>query len=230
MFRELIDKLKVKKKQLQNQRTDNIVIETESIEEENNFKITVSSENNVYKIEIDDYISIGDYIKKMKSSDEYRILDLLCNCVLWNGNKQKVNKGTYYVITIDNYIYNILFTDEIIKIDERTKIKLDEQTQKENIIQERVITININKNEYHYYSAKHEQNGNTYYTKYYNKNRLYSLGTLNLTEEETYNEINSVIYNLEGIDEIETILDIELLKKQVLADFDKKLPQRKKKL
>ena len=228
MFRELIDKLKAKKKQLQSSTINNETIETKPIEEENKFDITISSQNNIYKIEISDYISVGDYIEKMKSSDEFHILDLICNCVLWNSDKQKVNKGTYYVISIANRIYNILFTDEKIRIDERTKIEIDEQTQKENITEERVITFYSNKNEYHYFGAKHDKTGDTYYTRYYNKNRLYSLGSLDLSKEETYDEINSVIYNLEGVEGIANILDIELLKEHILKDLSKNLHQRKK--
>ena len=78
---------------------------------------------------------------------------------------------------------------------------------------------NINENKYHYYSAKHESDGNTYYTKYYNKNRKYSLGTLDLTEQEAYEEIKCVIYNLENMKGIETILNMELLKEHVLNNL-----------
>lgn len=122
-------------------------------------------------------------MKKIKSSEEYSILDLVSNSVLWNSTRQKVNKGIYYVITIDNRIYNILFTDEEIVINERIKILVDEQTQKENITRERDITFNINKNEYYYFSAKHDITGDTFYTKYYSKNKLYSLGKLDLSEK-----------------------------------------------
>lgn len=226
MFRELIDKLKTKKKKLQDYATNNETIENKPIEEQNDFEITISRENNISKIVISDYISIGDYVKKMESSDEFHILDLLCNCVLWNSRKQKVNKGTYYIISNGNRLYNILFTDEKLMIDERTRIEFDEQAQKENITEERVIDINTN--EYYYFGAKHDKTGDTFYTRYYNKNRLFSMGTLDLSAKETYDEISSVIYNLEGINRIETIIDIEFLKKQVLEDLDKNLPQRKK--
>lgn len=230
MFKGLIDKLKTMKKQLQNYKTNNDVVQNKQIEEENKININISSKDNISKIEISDYISIGDYVKKMESSDEYSILDLIYNSVLWNSDKQKVNKGTYYVITIDNRLYNILFTDEKIKIDERTKVELDEQTQKENITQERLITFSLNKNEYHYFSAKHDKTGDTYYTRYYSKNRLFSLGKLDLTEEETYDEVNSVIYNLEGIEGIEGIVDIDLLKEYILKDLDKNSLKREKSL
>lgn len=229
MFKELIDKLKAKKKQLQNYRIENNTMETKTVEQ-NKSHITISVQNKISKIEINDYISMEDYEKIMKSSEEYQILELLCNCVLWNSNKQRVNKGTYYVIIVDNRIYNILFTGEKIKIDERTKIQLDEQTQKENITQERAITININKNEYRYYSAKHDKTGNTFYIKYYNKNRLYSLGTLDLNKEEAYEEINSVIHNLENIEGIKNILNIPFLKTNILEDLGKSFQQRKKEL
>ena len=79
-----------------------------------------------------------------------------------------------------------------------------------------------------FFSAKHDKTGNTFYTRYYNKNRLYSLGALELHEEETYDEVNSVIHNLESIEGIENILDIELLKTNILEYLDENLPQRKK--
>ena len=230
MFRELIDKLKSKRQHLQKYNTNNDVTETKTIEEEKEIDIKISKQDNIFQIEISDYISIIDFVNKKNSSYEYSILDMLYNCVLWNSEKQKVNKGIYYVTIVDNNIYNILFTDDKIKIDERTKKEIDEQAKKENIIQERVITYNINENKYHYYSAKHESDGNTYYTKYYNKNREYSMGILDLSEEETYEEVKSVITNLESIKDIENIVDIESIKESVLKDLSKNLLQKKKTL
>ena len=231
MLKELIEKLKIKKQQIQNYKTTNDDIKTGiKVHEEKEVEIIVSNQNNITKIEIPDYVCIGDFVDKKNYGEEYKILDLLCNCVLWNSDKQKVNKGIYYVIIIENRIYNILFTDDKIQIDERIKPIFDEVTNKENITQERVITYLPNQNKYRYYSAKHESDGNTYYTKYYNKNREYSLGTLDLTEEETFEEVASVISNLESITGIETMLDIELLKEQILNDLSKNSLQRKKKL
>lgn len=227
MFKELIARLKQKKHQIQNYQTNNNDIKTGiKVHEEKEVEIIVSNQNNITKIEIPDYVCIGDFVDKKNDGEEYKLLDLLCNCVLWNSDKQKVNKGIYYVIIIENRIYNILFTDDKIQIDERIKPIFDEVTNKENITQERVITYLPNQNKYRYYSAKHESDGNTYYTKYYNKNREYSLGTLDLTEEETFNEIASVISNLETIPSIETILDIELLKEQILKDLKKDCLQK----
>ena len=46
------------------------------------------------------------------SNEEYHILSSIYTSVLWNSSRQKVNKGTYYVIPISNCIYNILVGDE----------------------------------------------------------------------------------------------------------------------
>lgn len=223
MFKKLIDKLKIKRQSLEKYNTKSDANKTTPIEGDKEVNITITEKDNIFKIDISDYMTINDFFDKENSSDEYYILKSLYNYVLWNGRKQMVNKGTYYVITNDNTIYNILFSDENIEIDERTKIELDEQTQKENIICERAITFNINKNEYHYFSAKHESNGNTYYTRYYSKNRMSSFGKLDLNEEEAYDEISSVVCNLENIEGIENIVDIELLKLNILEHLGQQL-------
>lgn len=221
----MFKKFKIKK--LKDYESNNKFTEN-PIEKQSDFDITISTENNISKIVISDYISIGDYIKKSESSDEFHLLNLLSNSVLWNNRKQKVNKGIFYVASTSNRLYNISFTDETIKIDERTKIEFDETFQKENVTEERVITFNINTNEYHFFFAKHDNNGSTYYMRYYNKNRLYSFGSLDLSAEETYNEISLVIYNLENINDIEKIIDIENLKKQILESLKKDFERIKK--
>jgi len=214
MIKDLIYRLKKRKDKLTNISSNN-----EILNEKSNFDINITNENEFLKIEISDCVLLLDFDDKVKSSEEYNVLDLLCNSVLWNSKKQKVNKGTYYVIKVDNRLYNFLFTDEELVIDERINKELDEETGKENIVQESVIRFNINKNKYHYYNAKHESNGNTYYTKYYNKFREYSLGTLDLSEEEAYEKIKNIISNLEEITEINKIINIDLLKKYILDDI-----------
>jgi len=219
MFKELIDKLKLRKLWLENYKHNKTVIQSDEINENKNIVINVTNEYDFYKIEIPYYISLEDYVNKMESGDEYNILDSLCNCVIYNSEKKKVNKGIYYVITNGNSLYNILLNDEKIIISERIKLAIDEETRKENITQERVITFYINNNKYNYFSAKHDSSRDTYYIKYYNKNRGYSLGELDLTEKETYEEILSVISNLEDIDKIDDILDINILKLYILDDL-----------
>ena len=129
----MFKKFKIKK--LKDYESNNKFTEN-PIEKQSDFDITISTENNISKIVISDYISIGDYIKKSESSDEFHLLNLLSNSVLWNNRKQKVNKGIFYVTSTSNRLYNIFFTDKTIKIDERTKIEFDETFQKENVTEE----------------------------------------------------------------------------------------------
>lgn len=230
MIKKFINKLKLRKLQLQKYKTNNDIINSEPIEEKIESNIKISKQDNIFKIEISDYISISDFIDKKMSSDEYRKLDLLCTCILWNGRKQRINKGTYYILNSTSCLYNILFTDEVIDIVERKNIELDDQTQKENVIQDRVITFKVRENEFDYYSAKHDEIGNTYYTRYYSKNKAIGLNIFDLDEKEVYDEVKSIISNLETIKGIENILDVEVLKEYVLKDLNKNLLKRKKNL
>jgi len=111
MLRKIINKLKKDKQQLQNI-TSNNTKEEYPIENNN---IVLSKENNYYKIEIKDYVSICDYIQKTNSSEKYKVLNLISNSVLWNSSKQCIEKGIFYIIQIDNRLYNILITDKILK-------------------------------------------------------------------------------------------------------------------
>lgn len=213
MIKELIEKLRLRKVKLESLNEDG---------KKNINNIRLSKNNNIVKVDIDDYISMSEFVRKEKESQKYEDLKFLCNCVLWNSKKQMVNKGIYYIIILDNTIYNILITDEKILIDERINVELDETRQKENIIQEKLITFYEEKKEYTYYVAKHESNGNTYYTKYFNKNRGYSLGNLDLSDGEALVDLKEFLDNLERIESIEDIIDISLIKKVILDSFGEK--------
>lgn len=231
MLKEIIEKLKRRKEKIVTLTTQKEKIEEEkdTLEETKN-NINITQKGNIYKIEFTDYISFEDFDKLMKLNTNYNILDLICLTVSWNSNEKKANKGIYYVISFDNYLYNIFINDEKLMIDERKKINFDEVDQKENITRERVITYYPNENTYHYYSAKHEANRNTYSSKYYNKNRSYSMGDLDLSDDEAYKEISSAISNLQNIEDIENIIDLDSLKKYVLNDLGESSIQMKKNL
>lgn len=126
MFQEIMDKLKRKKQQLQS-----LSVNTPPSEEKEIHEIVVSKENSFFKIEIPDYIPIMDYLEYMKSANLLDIVGLVSNSVLWNGERQKVNKGIYYILTKNNRIYNIFISDNFLKIDERT--------QREGITEEKII-------------------------------------------------------------------------------------------
>ena len=210
MFKELINKLKKKKQRLQD------LTDTQS--EKASFNISISKEYGIYKIEVSDYVSIIDYADYVKLIDKYGITEKISNGVLWNSRKQKVNKGTYYVLIVENRLYNILVNDNDFILDERTQI--------ENITEERILEFNTNSGDYHYFSAKHDKTGNTFYTRYYSKKRL-DLGKLNFSKEEAYEEVNNVISNLSNIGEITEIIDTNLLEINILNDIDTEYFQKR---
>lgn len=212
MFKELINKLKGRKQKLENYTT---YVEQEEKKEKDN--IIVSEENGICKIDILDYISIGEYVKVTDLGGIYSILSSISNSVLWNSDKQKVNKGIFYVINVDNRLYNILINDEIIKIDERIQKEFDDERNKDNITEERIITFSINSKEYWYTSFRHDKTGDTYYTKYYGLK--YDLGPLELSDNDAFSDIKMVFDNLLNIQNIENILDISLLNKYILEDL-----------
>ena len=206
MFEKFLNKIKNKK----NKQT---VVETKK----DHFNINIDKIDDVLKMEISDYISITDYVEKMKEIDKYNLLDLVCNSVLWNSKKQLVNKGTYYILSYDGRLYNIILNEEGLKLDERIKV--------DGITEEKVIRINSN-NDYSFSSLKHDKTGSTFYTKFYDNSTL-KMGRLELSESKAYEQIETLIKNLKEDERISDILDIEQVE-NVLKDIKKKSGQIKK--
>lgn len=222
MRHNIIKNLKERRRKLED-------IKNNSIEEIKSIPtITITRENNIDKVEISDYMLVGDYVKTMEKQGEYALLDEICNSVLWNNSKQKINKGTYYVITIGNRTYNILINSDKIRISVRTKIKLDTTLAKENITLENILHYNINTNSYGFSIFKHDKIGSTFFHKYYNKNKTFDLGELELTKEEACEKIEEFITLLEVCNETNNVLNIDLLKTNILEDLKNELNQAKK--
>ena len=59
--------------------------------------ILISRQENYDKVTVADYYTINEYIEKMKEIDKWNIEEQLNTSVVWNSERQKVNKGTYYV-------------------------------------------------------------------------------------------------------------------------------------
>lgn len=214
MIVELINKLKSKKQQLQNSVSYNTYIEDQKIA----FEIRLSKEYNFFKMEISDYVSIVDYVERMRLIDNFGLESLISNAILWNSGKQKVNKGLYYVVPINNRLYNIFIEGNHIKIDERIKTN--------DITEEKIVSLDIENNDYSYTIHRHDNTGNTFYTRYFNKSG-FSFGKLDLSVEDFSKSINSLIHNLENIDNIRNIVDIELLREYILGDLEKSILQKK---
>lgn len=198
--------------------------------------ITISKQNNIYKIEIHDYMSIHEYVETTNSSNEYDVLKSMAFSILWSNIDQKINKGTYYLINVNNRTYSILLKAEEIYINERTQKTIDDNEKLlitstlknynndfgEYISEDKYLKYYPKRNDCFYSNLKHDSHGSTYYTRYYNMNKKYSFGKLELTDQEAYDEINSLLCNLEEINELKEILDINLLKTNILSDIKAK--------
>ena len=202
MFRELIDKYIRKKKHV-----DEISIQ--QIEPKQEFDINISRCNNVFMVDVSDYITIGDFVERMHEIDKYNLLELIGNAVLWNGHRQRVNKGSYFVIIHNGYIYNILLGDEETIIDERVKV--------EDHTVERHVNLHKDGN-YNYTHFKHDKVGSTYYTMYYSK-RGFPIKNFELSKEDAYEGIDGLLTRFEETPGCSDILDVDSFRKSILDDL-----------
>lgn len=200
MFKELIEKYLNKK-----------VIKPidQDLEEKQQFDITITRNNNVFKIDVSDYISIVDYVDRMEEIDNFNLLNLLGNAVLWNSKRQYVNKGIYFVIIHGDYLYNVLLGEDKTIIDER--IKVDDHTV------EKRVDLDIN-GEYNYTHFKHDKAGSTYYTRYYSKSG-FPIPSLELSKDDAYQGISEVLSNIELVPGIENVLDVNMFRSKILDDM-----------
>jgi hypothetical protein len=202
MLKELIEKYLKKK-----QRSIKSVVQDSDRKQQ--FDITITRNGNVIKIDVSDYISIIDYVDRMKELDQFNLLDLLGNAVLWNSKIQGVNKGTYFVITHGDYLYNVLIGGEETIIDER--IKVDDHTV------EKHVNLHIN-GEYNYTHFKHDKVGSTYYTMYYSK-KGFPIKSFELSKEDAYEGISELLSRFELIPGVSDILDINVFRSSILDDL-----------
>ena len=201
MLKELIDKYLRRKKVVEEK--------IQPVEEKQVFDISISRCNNVFMVDVSDYVTIGDYVERMHEIDNYNLLDLIGNAVLWNSKRQRVNKGTYYVIMHDGYLYNILLGEEETIIDER--IKVDDHTVEKHI--------DLHKNgDYNFTHFKHDKVGSTYYTMYYSK-RGFPIKNFELSKEDAYELISDLLSRFELVPSSDNILDVNMFRDNVLDDL-----------
>ena len=158
MLKNLINKLKLQRNEL-----NNFIDYHDPIEIKPVVDITITKENDFIKMKISDYISVADYVERLENNDEYNLLKLVHNTVLWDSSRQCVSKGIYYIIQIDNRLYNIQINDN--------KIQIDERIRSEETIVEKYLSFNNETYDYRYSSLKHDSTGSTFYTKFYNKSQ-----------------------------------------------------------
>lgn len=201
MLKELIDKYLRRKKVVEEK--------IQPVEEKQVFDISISRCNNVFMVDVSDYVTIGDYVERMHEIDNCNLLDLIGNAVLWNSKRQRVNKGTYYVIMHDGYLYNILLGEEETIIDER--IKVDDHTVEKHI--------DLHKNgDYNFTHFKHDKVGSTYYTMYYSK-KGFPIKNFELSKEDAYKLISDLLSRFELVPSSDNILDVNMFRENVLDDL-----------
>lgn len=208
MLKEWINKLKNKKQKLENL-SNKLNVKIQEIEKFN-FKINISNENDIYKIEISDYISLQAYCDRMDLIDKDNVDNLIFMSVLYNSEKRGVNSGTYFVFRKDNKIYNILINESQINIAERTLIAEEKE--------EKIISFPIDGSDYHYFKCKHDKIGSSYAIRYYAKNGTF-VPKLELTREEFINDINTIISRLKDINGIEKIYDVDIISKVISNNY-----------
>lgn len=201
MLKELIDKYLRRKKVVEEK--------IQPVEEKQVFDISISRCNNVFIVDVSDYVTIGDYVERMHEIDNYNLLDLIGNAVLWNSKRQRVNKGTYYVIMHDGYLYNMLLGEEETIIDER--VKVDDHTVEKHI--------DLHKNgDYNFTHFKHDKVGSTYYTMYYSK-KGFPIKNFELSKEDAYELISDLLSRFELVPSSDNILDVNMFRDNVLDDL-----------
>ena len=200
-LKDFLAKFKSKDKLVSSITTQQSIPQPIPVPEEKNIDIKILQENNYFKIVVADYYKIQDYIEKMREIDKFGVEDLLTSAVIWNGRKQRVNKGSYYAFKHNKKLYNILVNDEQIRIDERTPI--DEE------IFDKTIVCYLDDRPYSYFRCMHDKNRSSYDTRYYSPN---GVPFMELSEEEFFNDFNSIISNLTTFEKIDDIVDITKIK------------------
>lgn len=109
--------------------------------------------------------------------------------------------------------------EEIIKIEERTKIR-DE-------VEERIITFKTNNADYRYFKCIHDKNGSSYSTRYYDNSKTI-LYNSELSNEEVSEDLNLMLFNLETFERIKSIINVEIVRQQIFKDLNKKYIRKKK--
>lgn len=212
MFMGLIKKFK----SLRNEVNDNRVCDVKDIHndfvDEAKCRITISSEDGYHKVILSDYVSISEFTGS-------ELLDLISMNISWDCKRQKFYNGSYYIITDNGIIYNILINDKMIKIDERIQF--------ENYSHEKVITFDLEENKIDFFRCKHTLGGSSYDTMYYHEGLNFNLRELELDKDETFSEIITIFNNLDKYSFIQSILDFDMVNNMITDNFGNNLNRKK---
>ncbi len=168
--------------------------------------ISISSNDDIYIVNIDDNMDIYDYDKKIGKIDKFGVTDMLNYNVLWNSKLRRINKGIYYIFQIEDSLYNIFVGDYI---------AIDENYKKEDVKYERFINYSSYINAYRYQQMEHDKSGSTSNIKYYDStSSINDVGVL--SKKEASSLINKMLTKLIISEKIKNIIDLELMKENIL--------------
>ena len=177
--------------------------------------ISISRQEYYDKVIVADYYTINEYIETMREIDDYGIDKSLNTSVVWNGKRQTVNKGTYYVFGINGNLYNILINDEVVKIDERHIV--DKHTFNS------VVTFYNNSQMFEYFTCMHDENGSTYDTRYYSSKEDVAIKAFEMTRGEVVDDWIFITRSLKTFKAIDEIVDMSKLDEYIFVKLDEYL-------
>ena len=173
-------------------------------------EIIVSNYENLIIVDIKENCSITDYCNYLKSINCEYLFNKIWNSTIWDSKKQQVKSNKIYYVKQNNAEYNIYNNEEKTFIVERRTIE-----EKSPWIEEIVITIYKEKDNYQIARLKHDETRSTFYTKFYNSDKL----------EETLfylanaNDIGlEMLERLNLIDNIDKIINVEEIKGKIIKE------------
>lgn len=168
--------------------------------------ISISSNDGIYIVNIDDNMDIYDYDRKIRKMDKFGVADMLTYNVLLNCKLKRINKGIYYIFQIEDSLYNVFVGDYI---------AIDETYKKEDVRYERIINYSSYINAYRYQQMEHDESGSTSNIKYYDSTSSKNdVGVL--SKKEASSLIDEMLTKLIISDKIKNIIDLELMKENIL--------------
>lgn len=162
------------------------------------------------QMDIVDNISMQEYFMAInRYSPDKR--DVFTFNVLWNGDIQKINKGTYFAFQCNNRYYNILIGDKVFKIDEKTPMDKGSVSK---------VFTGFENGEYELYKCMHDEYGSSHEVSCFSSTGKEFLAR-KIERQEFEIDCKSMIDNVEkfdGIQEINSIYDFLTYGKDAIRD------------
>ena len=168
-----------------------------------------SKEGKILKMKLSNDLTMEEYAEIVCAVDQYAITDMISNSLLWDNKKQKINKGSYYVLSANGILYNV-YVDEF-------DVVIDVRTKEGNITAESVINYNLINNKYSLHTFENDEKGSTSNVRYYENSGIRMIAN-KISRDEAYKIINDILINLVGLN-IDR-LDMDSIKDSILTDMN----------